>query len=191
MRSRAWFAALAFAALWLALPQAALAQSGTNVQGMGTAVLRVVFGIGGVAAAAAGAVSGVRLIASSALSSGYGVSQAVGSVVVALIGLALMISGPAIAGEIVRTTAVSPSFSGMGDWSKAANAWIRILTQLAAVIAAVGIAWNAVQFILDAAFGGSGELSAEVMGRILGCALALALALAAPGITTGLAGVIR
>lgn len=185
-------AALAAVALWLAVPHPAMAAAAfqsVNAQGLGRAMLQTVFAIGGVAAAVAGAVSGVRLIINSALSSSYGVSQAVGSILVALIGLALMISGPAIAGEIVRAAPASGAFSG--PWGAAANEWIRVLTQLAAVIAAVGIAWNAVQFILDAVFGGSGELSAAVMGRILACALALGLALAAPGIASGIQVILR
>jgi len=154
------------------------------MEALGKETLGVIFAVGGVVAAIAGAVAGVRIILASATGSGYALGQAISSLVVVGIGLGLMIGGPEIAGQVVRTVGARAGVASIGGaWDVATYRILAALMQLGAVIAAVGIAWNGVLMILDALFGASPEPSPVALNRILAISLLLGLLLVAPGVT--------
>jgi len=151
---------------------------------LGKAALEVVFALGGVAAALAGSVAGIRLILANALGSGYALGQAISSLIVAMIGLGLMLFGPSMAAAVIEASRVAASPGGLGGaWGEAGKQILRLLIQLGAVIAAVGISWNAVLVILDALFSPSSEPSPMALNRILAIVMLLGLLLAVPEVT--------
>ncbi len=79
----------------------------------------------------------------------------------------------------------------MWYWYAKVGEWITLLTQLAAVIAAVGMSLNAVQIIIEYAVHGSGHVVASVIYRIIGIAFALMLVLQAPAIVNDLVPLVK
>jgi hypothetical protein len=79
----------------------------------------------------------------------------------------------------------------LGSWVGAINQWLAVIIRLAAVIAVVGLSWNAVHIIIDASMGGGGRASAAVVYRIIGIVLGLMLVVTAPDIVNALQGMLR
>jgi hypothetical protein len=79
----------------------------------------------------------------------------------------------------------------MDVWNSAVNSWIVVLIQLGGAIAMVGIAWNAVQLIIDASISGDAQSFPSLLYRILGVLAALFLVLTAPRLVNELAGLLR
>jgi hypothetical protein len=66
-----------------------------------------------------------------------------------------------------------------------------VLIRLAAVIAVVGLSWNAVHVIIGAAVEGAAHTAVAVVYRIIGIMLALVLVASAPQIVNSLQGLLR
>ena len=79
----------------------------------------------------------------------------------------------------------------MWYWYAKAGEWITILTQLAAMIAAIGISLNALHIIVEYSIHGSGHVVGSVIYRIIGIAFALMLVLQAPAIVNDLAPLVK
>jgi hypothetical protein len=163
---------------------------------LGTDALSVVFALGGVCAALAGTIAGIRLLLANVLGSGYALGQAISSLIVAMIGLALMLAGPSMASMIVRGVGGIGGVAGLGGaWGEGARGILIVIIQLGAVIAAVGISWNAVLMILDSLFSASPEPSPVALNRILAISLLLGMLILVPEVTNRVvaatSGVIR
>lgn len=159
-----------------------------NIEGIAQMAISFVFALGGAATAIAAALLGVRLIVCAGLSSGYGVGEAILSLVTLGLGLALMLSGPTIAGAIVKATPASIALPG-GPWGVSVGQAIGLIMRIAAAVAAVGMSWNALQIVFGVVFGNSDVPS--VGYRMLGNALALLLVLSAPAVTNALAASLK
>jgi hypothetical protein len=167
---------------------------------LGKQMLTVVFAFGGVGAA----IIGVEILVGNATGSSHVASQGIMALlgvaaglvlmlpgpniaasIVAMIGLGLMLFGPNIAADVIEASRVAASPGGLGGgWDEAEKQILRLLIQLGAVIAAVGISWNAVLVILDALFSPSSEPSPMALNRILAAiVLLLGLLLAIPEVT--------
>lgn len=79
----------------------------------------------------------------------------------------------------------------MSVWNSAVNSWIVVLIQLAGAIAIVGIAWNAVQLIIDASITGDAHAFPALLYRILGVLAALFIVMTAPRLVNELAALMR
>ena len=79
----------------------------------------------------------------------------------------------------------------MKAWTDAVNGWVVVLIRLAAVIAVVGLSWNAVHVIIGAAVEGAAHTAVAVVYRIIGIMLALVLVASAPQIVNSLQGLLR
>ncbi len=79
----------------------------------------------------------------------------------------------------------------MGAWTEAVNSWVIVLIRIAAVIAVIGLSWNAVHLILDSAVGGAGHSLAAIVYRVIGIVLALLLVAGAPSIVNSLQALLR
>ena len=79
----------------------------------------------------------------------------------------------------------------MDVWTGAINSWVVVLIQLGMAIAIVGLAWNAVQWILDTALTGNAQSLVAFLYRALGIFAALVLLLLAPRLVGELAGLLR
>jgi len=75
---------------------------------LGTQVLGVVFAFGGVAAAIALSVIGVKILVANATGSSYATSQGILALLGAIAGLVLMLLGPNIASSLVEALASVP-----------------------------------------------------------------------------------
>lgn len=159
-----------------------------NIASLAQMAISLVFALGGAATAIAAALLGVRLMVYAGLTSGYGVSEAILSLVTLGLGLALMLSGPTIAGAIVKATPASTALPG-GPWGASVGQAISLIVRIAAAVAAVGMSWNALHIIFGVVFG-NGNVPA-IAYRMLGNALALLLVLSAPAITNALAATLK
>lgn len=159
-----------------------------NITGIAQMGLSLVFALGGAAVAIAAALIGVRLIVYSGISSSYGVSQVVLSLITLALGLVLMLVGPEIAGVIVKATPASVALPG-GVWGASVGHAVGLIMRIAAAVAAVGMSWNALQIILGVVFGNHDVPS--VGYRMLGNALALMLVLSAPAMVNALASSLK
>jgi hypothetical protein len=159
-----------------------------NISGIAQTALSVVFTLGGIASAIAAALLGVRMIVYAGLSSSYGVSQVLGSLITLALGLALMIAGPSLAGAIVTATPTSTALPG-GAWGESVGQAVGLLMRIAAGVAAVGLSWNALQIIFGVALGHADV--APVGQRLLATALALILVLGSPTIVTTLSSALK
>ena len=79
----------------------------------------------------------------------------------------------------------------MDVWTGAVNSWIAVLIQLGAAIATVGIAWNAVQMMIDASITGQAQSFPALLYRILGVLASLFLVMTAPQLVNELATLLR
>jgi hypothetical protein len=70
-----------------------------------------------------------------------------------------------------------------GAWGEGARGILIVIIQLGAVIAAVGISWNAVLMILDSLFSASPEPSPTALNRILAISLLLGMLILVPEVT--------
>jgi len=144
----------------------------------------VVFALGGICAALAGTIAGIRLLLANVLGSGYALGQAISSLIVTMIGLALMLAGPSMASMIVRGVGGIGDVAGPeGVWGLGLRGILVVIIQLGAVIAAVGISWNAVLMILDSLFSASPEPSPVALNRILAISLLLGMLILVPEVT--------
>ena len=79
----------------------------------------------------------------------------------------------------------------MDVWTGAVNSWVAVLIQIGSAIAVVGLAWNAVQWMLDTAITGNAHSLVPFLYRALAIFAALVLLLLAPRLTSELAGLLR
>jgi hypothetical protein len=79
----------------------------------------------------------------------------------------------------------------MDAWNAAIHSWVVVLIQLGAAIAVVGLAWNAVQWMLDTALTGNAQSLTAFLYRALGIFAALTLLLLAPRLVGELSGLLR
>ncbi len=79
----------------------------------------------------------------------------------------------------------------MDVWTGTINQWLVVLIQLGSAIAIVGLAWNAVQWMIDTALTGNPHSLVSFLYRALAIFAALVLLLLAPGLVSELAGVLR
>jgi hypothetical protein len=122
------------------------------------------------AAVIGGSVMGLRIILAYGLGSGYALSQAFQSLLVALVGMGmLMFSEQSVEwldklqlDRLIRTFDDRP-----GIWPI-----IRFLTHLGYVITVLGFGWNSLMITLDALFNASTEPSPVVFQRILAMTIA-------------------
>ena len=71
-------------------------------------------------------------------------------------------------------------------WRAKIGEWITVITQIAGVVAALGITWNAVQVLLEYTVFGSGRVVSAIIYRVIGIVLALMLVVEAPKIVNDL-----
>ena len=160
-----------------------------GITSAGSLVLGVLFSIAGVATAFACVRVGITLIQSQLLHSSASWTESLFTLFGIALGVLVTLSGPQIARTVLEMAGPAQSF-GSGPFAGMVADLIRLLSRLAAVIAACGYVYFGVEALVDMAARGTGFGVAQTAHRYVGITLALIAVWQAPAIVNALAATI-